>query len=172
MKLFNRIFSITIKKHKIMKKQLEISLEMARELYSTSNQVEFKKMLEANFTKEELIGDITHLIKSFDDVLGYNKKHKSSFYDEYITNKSCGNDFSVAFLRLKMLEFALNEGERPKLGERRYYPYFEVKRAGLVFFSSHYGSDFSCGSVSYFKNEKLATYAGKNFTSLFKDFLK
>lgn len=151
------------------KRPIEFTLEQARNLYKTSTG-EFKSMLELNFTQEELKGDITDIIKNWDNVITHVNMYNNNLFREFISTPPCS--YSSNYLKLKMLEFTLNEGEVPKLGEERWYPYFEVKNGGLVFYRSSYLLSTSDGSVAYFKTKKLANFAGKNFTKLFENFVK
>lgn len=81
----------------------------------------------------------------------------------------------IAFLKLRIIVAALNEGWEPQCvdGESRWYPWFTNKYSSLVFANVD-----SAGSVSYshkgvrlaFKTKELAEYAGKQFLDIYKDF--
>ncbi len=103
----------------------------------------------------------------------------------------------VAFLKLRIIAAALNEGWEPQytIGEYRYYPYFYVlydttdegtercvgrsnynafAHGGLVFANTLVGS---ANSYAYngvrlaFKTKELAEYAGKQFLNIWADFV-
>ena len=81
----------------------------------------------------------------------------------------------IAFLKLRIIAAALNEGWEPTFDkdEKRWYPWFAVKQGGLVFAHAN-----RVGSLSYsnfgvrlaFKSKELAEYAGKQFIDIYKDF--
>jgi hypothetical protein len=69
----------------------------------------------------------------------------------------------------------LNEGWSPdwnNSSEYKYYPWFKMSGLGLSY--DGYGfthSDTYVGSSPCFKSSELAEYAGKQFISIYKDFL-
>lgn len=99
----------------------------------------------------------------------------------------------IAYLKLRIIAAALNEGWRPKFtkDEYRYYPYFylideDKKRCvgrssfnanaygGLVFAFTYYGSAYSDaynGVRLAFKTRELAEYAGKQFIDIWTDYI-
>ena len=99
----------------------------------------------------------------------------------------------IAYLKLRIIVAALNEGWEPKFekGEYRYYPWFYlytkeqydelddeekgrcVLRSGYYTFSS-YGFAYSfshVGSRLAFRTRELAAYAGRQFTEEWADFM-
>ena len=99
-------------------------------------------------------------------------------YNGYAKNISEENKNDVdvlAFLKLRIITAALNEGWEPQFeeGESRWYPWFTNKYGGLVFACA-----IGAGSYSYsfygvrlaFKSKELAEYAGKQFIDIYKYF--
>ena len=158
---------------KKMKKQnqpqnLVLTLERAKSLYSEATSDEFKQFLEINFGKNAFISDITERIKNFNDVLEY---HGISENDFMRTN-CYSSKKQLAYAKLELIESCLNEGKTPKLGEKRWCPYFNIVKGGLCFIDSSYYFDISYGAVAYFCSEKLSDHAGKTFTKEYEEFLK
>ena len=143
---------------------------------------------------------ITERVKTFDDAVRELGNHP--FVKEYALinpfNCSYSSDI-VAYLRLRIIVAALNEGWEPRFteGEYRYYPWFHLytkeqydklndeKKACCVLRSgtySHYGFMYCNANVvaSYshtiyglrfaFKTRELAEYAGKQFIDIYADF--
>lgn len=81
----------------------------------------------------------------------------------------------IAFLKLRIIAAALNEGWEPTFDkdEERWYPWFKIKQGGLVCAYAYCTGSLS--GVNYgvrlvFKSKELAEYAGKQFTDIYKDF--
>ena len=124
--------------------------------------------------------DITKRIKTVEDACNeLGEKHplvtqyRLSVAAAYIGDPMT-EDF-IAFLKLRIIATALNEGWEPTFekDEERWYPWFAVKQGGLV---CVYAINAGLNSVSYyvmrlfFKSKKLAEYAGKQFTDIYNDF--
>ena len=85
----------------------------------------------------------------------------------------------IAYRKLKIIAIVLNEGWKPDWSdsnEYKYYPYFKYfkYKPGFGFSSTLYGrwdTDPSVGSRLCFKSPELAEYAGKQFGSIYRDFL-
>lgn len=124
--------------------------------------------------------DVTDRIKTFDQALV-----------EFSTMGEYSNNFSTllsynginkdliaakAFLQLTIIAKVLNEGWKPNWSnsnEHKYYPYFKYK-SGFGFSYSNLNSWHLltfCGSRLCFKSYELAKYAGKQFESIYRDFL-
>jgi hypothetical protein len=96
--------------------------------------------------------------KCLPEVIGVPEKHQQSI---------------VAHTKLVIIAEALNEGWVPDWSDndqRKYYPFFDLSSgSGLSFYD--YGYNYSgsyVGSRLCFKSGDLATYAGKQFTELYK----
>lgn len=81
----------------------------------------------------------------------------------------------IAFLKLRIIATALNEGWEPTFekGEERWYPWFMVKQGGLVYAYAYHAGSYSYayhGVRLVFKSKELAEYAGKQFIDIYKDF--
>ena len=124
--------------------------------------------------------DVTKRIKTLEDACNeLGEKHplviqyRLSVAAAYIGDPMT-EDF-IAFLKLRIIAAALNEGWEPTFekDEERWYPWFKIKQGGLVCASA-----YNAGSGSYadygvrlvFKSKGLAEYAGKQFTDIYKDF--
>lgn len=124
--------------------------------------------------------DVTKRIKTLEDACNeLGEKHplvtqyRLSVAAAYIGDPMT-EDF-IAFLKLRIIAAALNEGWEPTFekDEERWYSWFTVTQGGLVFAYA-----YDAGSVSHasngvrlaFKSKELAEYAGKQFTDIYNDF--
>ena len=130
---------------------------------------------------------VTERIKTFEDALhalGGNHPLVQQFkecFENYLdgAENSAVCDL-IAYLKLRIITAALNEGWTPKFtkDEWRYYPWFGGRAYygaydGFVDAYSYYApSDAraSIGSRLCFKTNDLAIYAGKQFAALWLDF--
>lgn len=182
---------------------INIQKENVIKAYNNSNE-EQKKMLETIFGKELFKPkDITERIKTFTDAcreLG--DKHPyvmqwAACETAFIGNKQTA-DF-IAYLKLRIITAALNEGWEPQFikGEKRWYYWYDFitkeqydklddksravlrsggnagANGGLVCAVANGASSHSvasCGSRLAFKSEKLAEYAAKQFIEIYADF--
>ena len=143
---------------------------------------------------------VTERIKTFEDACKELGNHP--LVKEYALINPFTNDYSkdiVAYLKLRIITAALNEGWEPKFekGVYRYFPWFYFctkeeysklnDKEHCVFHSSsnvylHYGfvycnaNNHSSGSYPVggyqlaFKSRELAEYAGKQFIDLYANF--
>lgn len=117
--------------------------------------------------------DVTERIKSFEDACADQGVNIDEFYENC---KGLTLD-EIAYRKLKIIARALNEKWEPNWdnsNEYKYYPYFDMRSASSGFGFSHSACDrwitaTSCGSRLCFKSEKLAKYAGTQFTSIYKE---
>lgn len=104
-----------------------------------------------------------------------------------IITSSVGSKDLLAYLKLRIITYALNEGWKPKFEEkteRRYYPWFNLKTRRIVgrsgnFASSYYSLMYAvdpsscsyagCGSRLAFKSKELAEYAGEQFAEIYEN---
>lgn len=186
-----------------MNKNLEISRESAIAAYDNTDDAG-RELLKHLFGKEVFTKGITERVKTFEDAC-------SALGDEHplVTQYSLTaaafkgdpktEDF-IAYLKLRIIAAALNEGWEPQFTEDecRYYPWFEfftqselnemsddekgrvVGRAfdnsnavggfAYAYNASSYSSGYN-GSRLAFKTRELAEYAGRQFVELYADFV-
>ena len=116
-------------------------------------------------------------------------KDAGKLLDEWkIIISSANSKDLLAYLKLRIITYALNEGWKPKfeeVSERRYYPWFDIDARKLLFENRRVGSleltNYGAnGASSYshagyssrlaFKSKELAEYAGKQFIDIYADF--
>jgi len=156
-------------------KQLIISKEEAKKLYQDVPD-KLKKMFEDTFGKKEFLPlKIEDRVKTFEDackILGVSSKlpDVSTFPIE-------NQKYFIAQHKLITIIKALNEGWEPNWNdknEHKHYPLFTQSPSGFGFSDTSYdywytGADV--GSRLCLKTEELAEYIGKQFESLYNDFL-
>ena len=91
----------------------------------------------------------------------------------------------LAYLKLRIITYVLNEGWKPKFeeNEHRYYPWFQLKTShggnyanascGLVCADANSVSTCSntgCGSRLAFKSKELAEYVAKQFLEIYEEY--
>ena len=150
--------------------------------------------------------DVTERIKTFEDALdelevrAANGDNKAKMlYDDW-HNVTTDSDDLIAYLQLRIITAALNEGWEPQFtkGERRWYFWYDLitkeqydklsaedsrvvgrggdnanAYSGLVYSNANVASSNSGtyrGSRLAFKSEKLAAYAGRQFAEIYADF--
>lgn len=164
-------------------KSLQIDESNALRLYPTSSP-EFKLMLEDTFGKEFFNRKITDRVKSYLDACAI-KGIQPRTIDQY--PKLFGPDESAseingefAFHQLTVICEVLNEGwvgDYSDSSQRKYYPWFEWKKAqsGFGFSDTYFGCTYSVsdvGSRLSFRTSELAEYAGKTFIEIYNQLLK
>lgn len=112
-------------------------------------------------------------------------KDAGKLLDEWKINSQVGSKDLLAYLKLRIITSALNEGWKPKFeeNERRYYPWFSLKTSlgggsagagascGLVCtFADDVSSGTGYGSRLAFKSRELAEYAGKQFVEIYEEY--
>lgn len=138
---------------------------------------------------------VTERIKTFEDALrelGTPEEEIEGFFDKY---EGLGKDV-IAYLKLRVIAEALNEGWKPQFTneEYRWYPWFtfwteeELKEKSerwkkdhaLWLFGGDSGLAASCGLAAAYssisarlavKSEELAVYFGKQFISIWADYV-
>lgn len=140
--------------------------------------------------------NVMERIKTFEDAVAELRnramngdKNAGKLLDEWkIITSTAGSKDLLAYLKLRIITSALNEGWKPKFdeNERRYYPWFKLKTSrvvgrgsnnenanyGLVYAGAYYaslGSDTDCGPRLAFKSKELAEYAGKQFVEIYEN---
>lgn len=114
-------------------------------------------------------GPVTDRVKTFEDVLEEAGTTAEDFY------KKCAGllDHEIAQRQIVLIATVLNEGKKLTSNDYRYYPWFNVERAGFVFVlvSSYYSYSLSgLGPRLCFKTEALAEYAGRQFSEIYRKF--
>jgi len=114
---------------------------------------------------------ITDRVKTFEDACNVLNIEEADILNGNETQDE------TAYIKLKTIARALNEGWKPNWqnsSEYKYYPLFYMDQPGSGFSFDDYVYDYaaSClGSRLCFKSRELAEYAGKQFTGIYRDFL-
>lgn len=155
-------------------KTLQIEESKARSIYKTASP-ELKIMLEDTFGKEFFSQKVTERIKTYEDAcseLGITPIDESVLLSNGFTKDE------IAYRKIKTITEALNEGWKPNWNNENQYkwtPYFYPNSSsGFVFRYAVYSdslADAGDGLRLCFKSDELATYAGKQFTELYKEFI-
>lgn len=136
--------------------------------------------------------NVMERIKTFEDAVAElsnrainGDKDAGKLLDEWKINSQVGSKDLLAYLKLRIITSALNEGWKPKFekNERRYYPWFSLKTSlglgggsagascGLVCtFADDVSSGTGYGSRLAFKSRELAEYAGKQFVEIYEEY--
>lgn len=126
---------------------------------------ELRKIIEA----PDVPKDIMERVKTFEDACAITGDNPKS--DKF----NVGDIDDIAYQKLKVIAKALNEGWIPELkntNQYKYYPWFKIMGVGLSCHDFDLWYAYSVVGVRLcFKTDKLATYAGKQFTSLYTDWL-
>jgi len=151
---------------------IKISKSNARKLYSIMP--EFKSTLEDTFGKDFFTGKITDRIKTYEDAcieLG-----EEPMDEKKLINLGFTTD-EINYRKLKTITKALNEAWVPEWtnsNQAKWVPYFRLSSGGFVF----YGADCDCSAASAgygsrlcFSSDELATYAGNQFSDIYKGFM-
>lgn len=157
-------------------KTIEITKELARELYPKSSP-EWKAVLDQNFDKKDLIGEVTDRIKTPEDAIAEYVSLYGPLPDIWDKIISCQTIESrilatKAGLLLDIIEVVLNEGweaDYSNRNEAKWFVYFEFGGSAFAFLYSHANYDGTrsyVGSRRSFKSEKLAQYFGSQFIDL------
>jgi hypothetical protein len=192
-----------------MSENLTIGVENARKAYKNTTD-DGKELLEHLFGREVFVPvKITERVKTFEDACEVLQEidEDNKFVREYdfVYNElDChASPDLIAFLKLRIIAAALNEGWVPNIKEQeeRWYPWFWLYTkeewdnlsekdkedgcllgviapndsfAGFAFSLSNSGISPSYayyGSRLCFRTEELATYCGKQFVQIWRDFL-
>lgn len=118
---------------------------------------------------------VTERIKTFDDAL--NELGESNGlvqeYRQFCTSIKCFSKDLEAYLKLRIITAALNEGWKPKFvkNERRYFPWYYICidecMSCAVAYDDSSDSSATLGSHLCFRTKELAEYAGKQFIDLY-----
>ncbi len=156
--------------------ELKIDEKKAREIYPGASK-EVKEILEASAPKDFFSMKITDRVKTFEDVLALAPPSENSKILLLYNGADPDMIGAQAMLKLTLIVRALNEGWTPdwsNSSQYKYYPYFKKNPAGFGFSDYDCDSWYAyalCGSRLCFKSAELAVYAGKQFLSIYNDFL-
>lgn len=156
--------------------KLEVNKEEVVNIYNNSTS-EQKEVLKKLFGE---IFDVRDRVKNFGDACN-ELGNDHVFFKEYVLcqENGCSNDL-IAYLKLRIITAALNEGWEPKLDstEIRHFPWFEASIGNvceLCVVNVH--TDYlvsvaftSCGHFLALKSKELAEYAGKQFMDIYSEF--
>jgi hypothetical protein len=148
-------------------KNLQIDEMNALKLYPSASS-EFKTLLHDTFGEKFFQRKITERVKTYGDaceVLGISSKIVG--YDEL-------SEDEVAYIKLKTIVKALNEGWKPNWddsNEPKYYPWFYMNKPGFrLNYVNYYYNRSIVGSRLCFQKQEVAEYAAKQFFDLYKTF--
>lgn len=156
-----------------MKDTLSISKANAVKAYQSANK-ETKDLLVTLFGKETFDkGQITDRIKTFGDVC----EELGDKHQDIIDAISEMEQDEAAYIKLKMIAEALNEGWKPdwsNTSQYKYHPYLKfTPGSGFSYFVFDYGSThLYVGSRLCFKSEALAKYAATQFEKEYNEFFQ
>lgn len=118
---------------------------------------------------------VTDRIKTYEDAcaeLGINPIDESVLFSNGFTKDE------IAYRKIKTITEALNEGWKPNWNDenqKKWIPWFYPNSSsGFVYDTTLYNDSYTtagCGLRLCFKSDELATYAGKQFTDLYKEFI-
>lgn len=185
-----------------MEKTIEVKVEDIKRVFDEANDNVRNCILNLfPQIKEDL--QITDRVKTFEDAcreLGEDHPFVLAYQNTNLRDPEVADDNKdvLAYLKLRIITAALNEGWTPQLveDERRYYPFFHIcseicmseeEKSSVVYLSDCYASALVSVSFAYadydtavvyadiasllvFKTEELAEYAGKQFIDLWTDF--
>lgn len=155
-------------------KTLQIEESKARTLYKSASS-EFKTMLEDTFGKGFFSQKVTERIKTYEDAC---RELNINPIDETTLTSNGFTKDEIVYRKIKTITEALNEGWQANWNDEnqnKWTPYFYPNSpSGFVFYSAN--CDFSLAAAANgvrlcFKSDELATYAGKQFVDLYKEFI-
>lgn len=149
---------------------IQINKANAQKAYREADE-KGKSLLSTLLGTDILNGEITDRIKTFEDACeAFDLDSDDEIFSE-------GSVDEIAYKKLKVIIEALREEWTPDWNDHNQYkwtPWFYMNEPGFRFGGAYFGltsASTAGGSRLCFPSEKLATYAGKTFESLYKDFL-
>lgn len=133
---------------------------------------EIQEILISSFGPECFSGKIIDRIKTYDDAW---KEADQETRKECEIVPTDTNDV-VAYKKLKLIARVINQGWIPdwdNSNQYKWYPYFKLS-SGFSFSDSSYycaHANSAVGSRLCFESDEKATYAGKQFSDIYNDFL-
>jgi hypothetical protein len=154
---------------------LQISKANALTAYESATQKQ-KKLLSDLFGKNVFQKSAIERIKSYEDACE-DQNITPLTIDAFSVLPEQDRKHAFSSHKLTVINRALNEGWAPNWAdsdEYKYYAYFVYSGSGSGFSFGGYSCDYTnshVGSRLVFKSRELAEYAGKQFTSIFNDYL-
>ena len=151
-------------------KTLQINEKNARELYKTASP-EFKQTLIDTFGADYFSENPIETIKTFEDAC-----ETCGVLDTLIVSVTDTKD-EGAYKKLKIIARALNQDWKANFNDgsqQKWYPWFVFNGSGFGFSGTDYAYSLTyagVGSRLCFKSKELAEYAGKQFLSIYNDYL-
>ena len=161
-----------------MSTELTITKEAAVQAFKNADK-KGQKLLTDLFGKKNLSLKITDRVKTLEDALEIAGEEASVEIRIIISYNGKDKDLIAAslFAKLTLIVRVLNEGWVPdwrNSNQYKYYPYFKAKEAGFGFSDASYAywdTLTFVGSRLCFKTSELAMYAGKQFETIYNEFL-
>lgn len=158
-----------------MSTELTITKEAAAQAFKNADK-KGQKLLTDLFGEKNLSLEITDRVKTLEDALEIAGEDAQGMLLGY---KGSNKDMiaASAFAKLTLIARVLNEGWVPDWSDSnqyKYYPYFKAKEAGFGFSITDYdcwNAFTTVGSRLCFKTSELAMYAGKQFETIYNEFL-
>lgn len=161
-----------------MSSELTITKEAAAVAFKNADK-KGQKLLTDLFGEKNLSLEITDRVKTLEDALEIAGEQASEDIKILIFYQGKDKDFiaASAFAKLTLIARVLNEGWVPdwsNSNQYKYYPYFKAKVAGFGCSAAFYvcwTAYTGVGSRLCFKTSELAMYAGKQFETIYNEFL-
>lgn len=150
--------------------EVKVTKETAKKLYDSVPGF-FKEQLEAAFGKDAFRKIDFRDIKTFPDACKALDINPNAVWNNNDTSDE------AAYKKLKVIIQAINQGWIPdwsNTNQKKWFPWFNLS-SGFGFGASSYYYDSSytaVGSRLCFESEEKASYAGKQFTTIYEEFLK
>ena len=158
-------------------KTLQINELKARALYPTAS-AEIKEIFVQTFGSAIFTQKITDRVKTLEDALLILDGKVSTNVATLMAYNGVDNAMIAAraAASLSIIAEALNEGWKPdwtNSSQGKYYPWFKMSSGSGLSFRGYdsYFSGSGVGSRLCFKSKELAEYAGKQFISIYQDFM-
>lgn len=150
---------------------LQIEPGKARQIYRTAD-AGLKTILEASAPCGFFSQNVMERVKSYEDACAENGEEPM---DEKAMLVAGFRPDEIARRKIETITLALNEGKVMDWNnkESKWFPWFDTS-SGFAFSNTSWdGSDACAGIASRlcFKSAELATYAGEQFTDLYKEFM-
>lgn len=126
--------------------------------------------------------NVMERIKTFEDAVAElsnramnGDKDAGKLLDEWKISSQVGSKDLLAYLKLRIITYALNEGWKPQYtkGELRWYFWYDIITKEQYYKISAFASSSlrtDCGSRLAFKSKELAEYAGKQFVEIYEKY--